>query len=340
MASSNFDRYDLATSGENVREQLTDVIYNISPTETPFVSNIGRGDSNNTLKEWLIDELAAPDTNNAAIDGADFGSDASDPAERLGNYHQISIKYLNISRRANIVNKAGRKSEMAYQIAKKGKELRRDVEAIAVRNQAALAGNSTTASRTGTLGAWIKTNTLRGTGGADPALSNTTFGQPTTAATDAGTANRRAFSEQFLHDAVRMTYMAGGQPNMVMMGPTMKQKFSGFMYGGSARVATQYQDQGKTPRGGVRVVGAVDVYVSDFATLDIVPNRFQRERDVWVLDTEYWSISYLDGYKTETIAKIGDAERRHILVDWSLESKNEAASAAIADINEAVAMVV
>lgn len=335
MATSNFDRYDLATDGDNVREQLTDIIYNISPTETPFVSNIGRGSSTNTLKEWLIDSLADVDTNNAAIDGADFGSDSSDPAERLGNYHQISIKYLAVSRRANIVNKAGRKSELAYQIAKKGKELRRDVEAIATRNQAALVGNSTTASRTGTLGAWIKTNTDRGATGADPALSNSTYGQPTTAATD-GT--QRALTEDALLGIIKDCYVAGGTPNMIMVGPTMKQQISKYMYGGSARIATQYQDQGRTPRGGVRVVGAVDVYVSDFSVLDIVPNRFQRERDVWVLDTEFWAITYLDGYKTETIAKIGDAERRHILVDWAVESKNEAASGVVADIDETAPM--
>ena len=105
------------------------------------------------------------------------------------------------------------------------------------------------------------------------------------------------------------------------------------------RIATQYQDQGPVNRGGVSVIGAVDVYVGDFQVLDIVPNRFQRERDVWILDTEYWDIAYLDGYKTETIAKIGDAERRHILVDWTLVSKNEAASGVVADIDETTAMV-
>ncbi len=336
MATTNFDRYDLATQGDNVREDLTDVIYNISPTETPFQANIGRGSSSNTLHEWQIDELAAADTSNAAIDGADFGTDASDPASRIGAYCQISIKYINVSRRANIVNKAGRKSELAYQIAKRGKELRRDVEAIATLNQATLAGNSTTASLAGGLGAWIKTNTTRGTGGTDPALSNTTYGQPTTAA---GDGTLQALSEADLLTVIKDAYVAGGDPNMIMVGPTVKQLISNYMYGSSARIATQYQDQGKSPRGGVTVVGAVDTYVSDFSVLDIVPNRFQRERDVWVLDTEYWEIAYLDGYKTETIAKVGDAERRHILVDWALCSKNEGASAVVADVNSGTAMV-
>lgn len=336
MATTNFDRYDLATSGDNVRESLTDVIYNISPTEVPLQANIGRGSTANTLHEWQIDELAAVDTSNAAIDGADFGTDSSDEAQRIGVYMQISIKYLAVSRRANIVNKAGRKSELAYQIAKKGKELRRDVEAMACLNNATVAGNSTTASETAGLGAWLKTNTSRGATGTDPALSNTTYGEPTTAA---GDGTQRALSEATLLGILKDCYVQGGNPNMIMVGPTVKQRFSNYMFGSSARIATQYQDQGPSRRGGVSVVGAVDVYVSDYTVLDIVPNRFQRERDVWVLDTEYWEITYLDGYKTETIAKIGDAERRHILVDWGLKSNNEAASGVVADIDETTAMV-
>ena len=334
-STTNFDRYDLATSGDNVREQLTNVIYNISPTEVPFTSNVGRGKATNTLKEWQIDELAAADTNNSAIDGADFGTDSSDEAQRIGAYQQISIKYLAVSRRANIVNKAGRKSELAYQIAKKGKELKRDVEAIACNNQATRAGTSSQSSLAAGIPAWLTTNTSRGALGADPALSNTTYGEPTTAATD-GTV--RALTETLLLDIIRQCYVAGGDPNMIMVGPTVKQRISNFMYGSTARIATQYQDQGKTPRGGVQVVGAVDVYVSDFSILDIVPNRFSRERDVFVLDTEYWEISYLDAYKTETIAKIGDAERRHILVDWGVCSHNEAASGIVADVDSTAAM--
>ncbi len=336
MSTTNFDRFDLAAEGDNVREDLTDVIYNISPTEVPFQANSGRGNADQTLHEWQIDELAAVDLGNAAIDGADFGTDSSDPAQRIGVYMQISIKYIAVSRRANIVNKAGRKSELAYQIAKKGKELRRDVEGISTNNQATLAGNSTTASLTAGLGAWIKTNTSRGVGGADPALSGTTFGQPTTAATD-GTV--RDLSETDILQILREAYIEGGNPNMMMCGPTVKQRFSNYMFTASARIATQRQDQGPVNRGGVSVVGAVDVYVSDFTVIDVVPNRFQRERDFWILDSEYWEFSYLDGYKTETIAKIGDAERRHILVDWGLSSNNEAASGVVADIDETTAMV-
>lgn len=334
--TNTHDRYDLAANGDDAREHLADIIYNISPTLTPFMNNISRDVAENTLTEWEIDSLADPDGSNAHIDGDEFAGDALDDAERIGNYCQISKKQLIVTRRANKVKKAGRRSELAYQLAKKGKELKRDVETVLLSNQVAAAGNSTTAPTTAGAPAWLKTNTDRGATGADPALSNTTYGQPTTAATD-GTL--RALSEATLLTVLASVYDEGGDPDMIMMAPTVKQKFSNYMFGSSSRIATQYQDQGATPRGGVTVVGAVDVYVSDFGMLDVVPNRFQRSRDVFILDSEYWGINYLDSFKTETIAKVGDSERRHILVDYALCSKNEAASGIVADIDETAAMV-
>ena len=338
MSTTNFDRFDLATEGDNVREDLTDLIYNISPTEVPFQANAGRGNADNTLHEWQIDSLDNVDLSNAAVDGQDFVNPTLNAASRIGNYLQISIKYLNISRRANIVNKAGRRSEVAYQLAKLGKELRRDVEGIATQNDAAVQGTNAIASETGSLRSWIATNTVRGAGGADPALSNGTFGEPTTGPTD-GT--QTALTETNILQVLRECYIQGGNPNMMMCGPTVKQRFSNYMFDPSsnARIATQRQDQGPVNRGGVSVIGAVDVYVSDFTVIDVVPNRFQRERDFWILDTEYWEICYLDGYKTEVIAKVGDAERRQILVDWCVASHQEAASGVVADVDETTAMV-
>lgn len=337
MSTTNFDRYDLNTTGDNVREDLTDVIYNISPTETPAVSNFEREDVAQVLHEWETDALATASSANAAIDGADFGTDSSSAAVRRGNYCQISIKYLAVSRRADIIKKAGRKSELAYQVAKKGKELRRDVESSVCANLAAVAGTASAASISAGLCAYLRTNTARGLLGTDPTLSGTTFGTPVAAAGDGTT---RALSQATLLTVLKNCYVAGGNPNMLMMDPTCKQNFSSFMFSGStARIATQYQDQGANPRGGVSVVGAVDVYVTDFTVIDVVPNRFQRSRDVFALDTEFWAIGYLDGYKTEEISKIGDASRRHILVDWVLVGRNEASSGIVADINTGTPMV-
>jgi len=329
MSTTNFDRYELAT-GNNIREDLTDVIYNISPTETPAISNFGRETANNTLHEWQIDSLATAVSTNAAIDGADFGTDSSAASSRRGNHQQISIKYLAVSRRADIINKAGRKSELAYQVAKAGKELRRDVESTLVSTLPAVLGTQSAAMKTAGIGSWLTTNTDRGAIGANPAL---VAGIPTTAPTNGTT---RALSQATLLTVLKNCYVAGGNPNMIMVSPTIKQNFSSFMFSGStARIATQFQDQGANPRGGVSVVGAVDVYVTDFTVIDVVPNRFQADRDLWILDTEFWAVSYLDGYKTESIAKIGDAERRHILVDWGSVCRNEASSGTVADLSTA-----
>lgn len=330
------DRYDLATTGENVLDDLGDVIFNISPTETPFQSNIGRETSSSDYKEWFIDSLAAATAGNAHFDGDDFTADALNAAERLGNYHQIARKDLVVTRRADKVSKAGRKKELAYQIAKAGKELKRDVESSLVAEKIAVVGNSSTAPITAGLGGWLATNISRGTSGTAPALSSTTYGYPDTLGTD-GT--NRALDESAILGVIKDCYVAGGDPNMIMVGPAAKQQFSLYMFGSSARIATPYQDHGAGKKNGVNAIGAVDVYVSDFGALDIVPNRFQGEDDCFILDTEYWCVSYLDSYKVDKIAKSGDSEKRMLLVDFALVSKNEAASGWFADVDETTAMV-
>ena len=349
LPSGILSRTGLATTGDNVREDLTDIITNISPTETPFHSNVGRDTATNTLKEWLKDDLAAAVNNNWHVDGDDFvgeggtgqvGSGSAGTAinggDRLGNYCGISRKDIVVSRRANIVRKAGRKSERAYQIAKAGKELKRDCELAALANNAAVAGTASVAPEVAGVPAWITTNSDRGAMGADGALSSTTYGYPDTAATD-GT--DRALDESGILDLIGNCYTAGGNPNIMMGGVVAKQKFSQYMFGSDARIATQYQDQGTNPRGGVTAVGAVDTYVSDYGILDIVPNRFQREDDWFILDTDLWSIAYLDGYHTEKMGKTGDSDKSVLIVDWTVCSKNEAGSAIFADVDETTAMV-
>lgn len=296
----------------------------------------GRGTASNSLVDWQLDELATPNGSNAVIDGAEFEGDTLTAATKLNNYLQISRKDLVVTRRSNKVNKAGRKSELAYQLGKLGKELKRDMETILTGNQAALAGNNSTAPLTASLCAWLTTNTERGTGGTDATLSNTTYGYPNAAA---GDGTQAAFSESDFLNVIRDCFIEGGDPTCALMSPTVKQRFSNYMFGSTARIATQYQDQGSSPRGGVTAAGAVDYYVSDFGTIEVMPNRFQRDRDVFVLDKDMWEIKYLDSFKTETVAKTGDAEKRMILVDYALCSKNEAASGVIADVDPAVAMV-
>lgn len=334
QVSGTHSRYDLATKGDNVREDLSNIITMISPEETPFQTNIGKGKISNTFASWLVEELADASTSNAWIDGDEFAGATLTAPARLTNYAQISRKDIIVTRRAQIVDQAGTKSELARQVAKAGKELKRDVEAIITSAQAVVVGNDSTAPKTAGLGAWLKTNTSRGAGGTDPTLSSTTYGYPDAAP---GNGTDRALSEATLLGIIKDCYEEGGNPNMIMVSPAIKQRFSTYMFGSSARIATPYQDHGKAKQA-ASVVGAVDYYTSDFGTLHIVPNRFQPATDVFVLDTEYWSLDYLDGYKTVDMAKNSDADSKAVLVDYMLRSLNEAASGVVADVDN-IAMV-
>lgn len=339
QASNVHDAYDLNTTGTNTVRDVASVIYNISPTQTPFQSNAARGTSKAVYKEWLVDDLANPDGSNKKIDGDVFTNDALDSAEVLGNYLQISSKTLQISRRAEKADKYARKSEWAMQIAKKGKELKRDMEYIIMGgggHQAAAAGSASVAPQSASIGSWLRTNVSRGATGTSPTLSSTTYGYPNAAP---GDGTDRALSQATLLSVITACYNQGGEPNTLMMSPTVKQLFSNFMFSSSARIATPYQPASQTQSKGVRAIGAVDVYVSDFGVLDVVPNRFQRNDDVFVLDMEYWEVAYFDPFHTEDLAKDSDGERKVLLVDWTLVSRNQKASGIVADIDSTTAMV-
>lgn len=340
MTASNFDRYNLvnADSLDNVREDVTDIIYDISPTQTPCLSGMGRGTASNTYTEWPLDNLAAVDPNNALIDGADAGSDQSSPTARHGNQCQISGKVARISGRAEAVDKIGRRSEMAFQVAKRSKELKRDMEAILTSNQASAVGDSATASKLGGLRAWYTTNTSLGATGANGGWAASVVG----AATD-GTV--RAMSETDLRGVIESCYTNGGEPDTIMCTPTMKTRISEYLFSSSARIATLYRDEAGG-QGQATAVGAVDVFVSDFGALKIIPNRFQghngtapRHRDVHVLDMALWETRYLRGFQTLPLARTGDAENRQIIVDYTLCSKQQEGSGVVADVDHTTPMV-
>ena len=314
IVANTFTRY----SAVGIREDLSNVIYNISPEETPFISNIGRESVKNTYFEWQTDDLAAASASNAALEGDDISSfQAVTPTARVGNYTQISTKNVVISGTMEALDKAGRRSELTYQLAKMGSELKRDMESALLANQSPVAGNTTTARRTAGLPAWIKTNTDFGTGGVDTA--------GVAARTD-GT--QRAFTEDMLKDVIAQVWESGGTPKMLMVGAFNKQAASGF-----DGIATRFRD---VPAGQqAQIVGAADVYVSDFGTVNIVPNRFQRGRDAFVVDPEYASMAVLRPIEQMELAKTGDAEKRLMLVEYGLKVKNEAAHGIVADLTTA-----
>ena len=311
IVANTFTRY----SAIGIREDLSNVIYNISPEETPFISNIGRENVKNTYFEWQTDSLAAASASNAALEGDDVGSfTAVNPTSRIGNYTQISTKNVIISGTLEALDKAGRRSELTYQLAKLGSELKRDMESALLANQSPVAGNTTTARRTAGLPAFIKTNTSFGTGGAD------TSG---IAARTDGT--QRAFTEALLKGVIAKVWESGGTPTMLMVGSFNKQAASGFN-----GIATRFRD---VPAGQqAQIVGAADVYVSDFGTVNIVPNRFQRARDAFVVDPQYASMAVLRPLQQMELAKTGDAEKRLMLVEYGLKVNNEAAHGIVADL--------
>jgi hypothetical protein len=320
--TNTYTRFD----AKGVREDLSNVIYQISPEETPFMSNVGRENVTNTFFEWQTDDLAAAITTNAQIEGDDITSFTAVTATvRLGNYTQISRKDVIIAGTLEAVDKAGRRSELSYQMAKKSAEIKRDMESTMLANQAAAAGSTSSARKSGALLAFLKTNTSEGSGGSDP--SYTTI--PDAARTDATTTNLRSFSEALLKDVIQKVWTEGGSPSIVMAGPVNKQNLSKM-----AGIAGQrFNATGAKPS---TIIGAADVYVSDFGNVSIVANRFQRERDVFVLDPEYASVCYLRPFQTVELAKTGDAEKRMLLCEWGLKIKNEKAHGAVYDLNSTI----
>ena len=299
------------------REDLTDIIYDISPTETPFMSSIGKTKATAVYHEWQTDSLAAATTANAAIEGADATSATLAPTVRLGNYTQIIQKTVQVSGTLDTVNKAGRKSEKAYQLAKASAELKRDLETILCANQGRSAGTSTVARKLGSILSWIKTNSDKASDGSDPA----TIGVSTR--TD-GTV--RTFTETLLKTVVSEVFVSGGSPKILMVGAAGKQKVSSF----AGIAAQRYMAPGNTP---TTIIGAADVYMSDFGTMSVVPNRFMRTRDALILDPEYAALAYLRPFQTNDLAKTGDSENTQLLAEVTLEVKNEAAHGIVADLD-------
>lgn len=303
------------------REDLIDKIYNTSPTETPVLSAVGRVGATNTYHEWQRDALATANKDNALIDGDDVTLDAQTATERVGNYMQIFAKKPGVSRRANIVKKAGRGSELAYIKAKSMLEIKRDIEAMIVSANPAVAPTTSVAGKSGGLGVQNNANTEHGVGGSTAAW---TSGAPTTAPTP-GTG--RAFTETLLKAAVQKTYIASGEvPRMVIMSPNHKGVFSGF-----AGIAVNRYQVSKKEQG--RIIGGADVYMSDFGELEIVPHYLMAgSTDVHLCNTDYAEVAYLDGFRTEELGKSGDSERVLVTADCGLAIRAPKAFAKISDL--------
>lgn len=309
--TDSFSSYD----AKGNREDLINQIYMVEQTKTPFTSRIAKVSATATNHEWQTDDLAAAVDTNAVIEGDDATTDASTATTRAGNNTQISDKVARVTGTQEAVDKAGRSSEMAYQVAKRMTELKRDIEKSALANKAKVAGNDTTARVAAGVESWIATNTSAGGSGADPT------GDGTDARTD-GT--QRAFVEADLKTVLAACADQGGDPNLILTGSFNKQAMSAFSGNGT-----------KTFEGSSQTLNtAIDIYVSDFGTLEIVYSPQSRDRSALVLDTSLWAMATLPGrsFMQTDLAKTGDTERKQVLCEWTLEARNESGNGIVADL--------
>lgn len=334
VITNTFNTYD----AKGIREDLSDLISDISPTTTPFQSNIGSRDADNTYFEWQTDALATASAT-PVVEGQDLSTfTAITPTSRLGNYCQINMRDFIISGTEQRVDKAGRASEVGYQAAKAAKELKRNIEVAALQNAGAVAGATATARVTAGFPAWLKTNetstnvTAPAYTGSTPLASSGTdiwnaFGTPT------------AFTEAMLKTTMQECFESGGEPSMLMVGPYNKTVVSGF----SGIASSRYNVDGAAPS---VIIGAADIYVSDFGNLSVVPNRFftsvidagagsLMNNWAFLIDPDEVKIASLRPYTIETLARTGDADKRMALTEWGLQVNNEAAHGVIAGITSA-----
>jgi hypothetical protein len=284
------------------------------------MSSIGKTKATAVLHEWQTDSLAAATLDNFAVEG-DTASDATmSPTTRVGNRCQIAQKTVKISGTLQAVDKAGRKSEKAYQLAKASSEIKRDMETTLLSNQIAANGNSTTARKLGGLQAWLNSNFSGGTNGVAGNLG-------TTARTN-GT--NRTFEEALLKTVIRSVYASGGNPKVLMVNPAHKQLVSAF----AGIAAQRFMAPSNAP---TTIVAAADVYLSDFGTVSVVPNRFMTstnscDETAFVLDPDMAAVAYLRPFQTNELAVTGDNESTQLLCEYTLEVRNQAAHGIIADL--------
>ena len=310
--SNTFDSYDSV----GIREDLQDVIYQISPEETPFYSACKKVKASNTLHEWQTDTLRAS-ADNKHIEGDDTTSEARAATTRLGNYTQIFKNSVSIPDTDEGLKKAGRAAEIAYQTLKIAKEQKLDIEKALFANNARVAGSASVARELAGAPAWLVTNTTfeSGNSGANPT------GDGTDARTDDGTAV--AFDQARFDATMQSIWAEGGKPDSVYLSAFQMNKALGFTGNNNQRSAVQAGDE--------KVVKSLAVYVTPWGTVEFVPTRENRSRDVFIMQNDMWAVGMLRPTKNTALAKTGDSTRRQVLTELTLICKNEKASGIIAD---------
>ena len=308
-----------------IREDLSNIIYNISPMDTPFLNGCGRGSADNTTFEWQTDELKTV-AMNQQIEGNDYASTAATEPRRLSNYTQISATQVQSSGTAEAVDFAGRKSTQAYQLAKRAKEMKRDMEYMLLQGTAKVAGSSGTARETACFPTWIGTddastsNIVAADGGGglvnegSPAVG---YPNGTSSATTGGTNTTTTIA--LINNVVERIWNLGGTPDTILCNSTVKGTISSSTVGGAVVAEPRANHSGSGP---ITAVNAVDVLVTDFGTFKVVPDRFIPTTQVDFVDFDLWSVDYLRPFRTETLAKSGDSVKQLLIAEYGLRAKN------------------
>ncbi|MDA1189411.1 MAG: DUF5309 domain-containing protein [Chloroflexi bacterium] len=305
IATTTFTRFDAI----GVREQLSNIIDNVAPTETPFMSNAKVGKAKNTLFEYQTDTLATAVSSNQQLEGDELTTyTAVVPTVRLTNQCEIGRKTVSVSETQQAVDSAGRANEIGYQISKLGMELKRDMEMSLLANKAVVAGSTSSARKTAGLAAWIKTNFNKASDGVAPVY--------TTTANDVWTeGTARAFTETILKDVLQQSYTTGANIKTIMVGAFNKQAFSAFS--GVIELMSQ------VGKGQARIIGAANSYVGDFGEVVCVPNRFCDQSMAYFIDFSKVQVNYLRPFKTTVLSKTGDSDKRMMIAEYGLQVSNE-----------------
>ena len=337
MATTNIDGYDLKglKLGGFINEDVMQKVWDVSKIPLPLTDMIGSNRHKNSYFEWVKDKLRAPNVANAAIDGADAANFVTETGERVGNHSQIATECIATSHRADASDTIGYAKQLAYELTKGQQNIRRDVEAICLNNQASDPGSSTLAGKTGGLPSWIATNVMGATAGG---FNNNTGKTVKAGVGDGSSAAGLSFGD--VKDACMAIYKEGGEASVLMSSPEVISAMSTYLFDNEARIATLTSDQGAPATAKATALGAVNVVVTDFGTLKLVANRLQPADEngnhfAFVLDPSYLSISYLEGYRTDSLAKTGLSEKREISVDFGLRCHVEESQALIANVDPA-----
>lgn len=343
MATGNLDGADLvaAVEGGLIHEDVMNLISDISDIPLPFSQMIGPDSHKNAYTEWTRDELQAQDLDNAVVDGSDQDENDTSLGQREGNHSQTSVKQVKVSQRANDSSTIGRAREVSYQLARRVKELRRDVEGIMLNDQASIPDDGDSVpGRAASVGSWLTTNTFRGVGGLDGGFNATT---PTI--TDAPVnGDPRPLSEVLVRDAAQSAWEAGGDPDVFMARGPIIRAFSTYLFDETARVAMQQTQAGKVETAS-KAVGSINVFTSDFGSvLKLTPNRLQPQAaadlsSAYLFDMSGLRLSSLTGVHAEELGKTGLFENWLASHDWTLKVLNEAQHAVIADLDETAAAI-